>query len=115
MWLIYTMASNEGENRQEGINISRDSPFASLLTKPPISAFLGLRLATITARLATMQAIIRNKNKNLEDIRHWVDELKERGNDIERNMTTTADHIHLINVYKQGLNVTQELLRQAMI
>ena len=99
------MASNEGENRQEGINISRDSPFASLLTKPPISAFLGLRL----------QAIIRNKNKNLEDIRHWVDELKERGNEIERNMTTTADHIHLINVYKQGLNVTQELLRQSMI
>ena len=79
-------------------------------------AFMELQMATITARLATIQALIQQKNTNLAEVMTQVNRLKMQGNELERNMgTSKREYRHLIEVYKQGLKIVEGMLRQSMI
>jgi hypothetical protein len=79
-------------------------------------AFMELKMATITARLATIQALIQQKNTNLAEVMTQVNRLKMQGNELERNMgTSKREYRHLIEVYKQGLKTVEGMLRQSMI
>jgi len=82
----------------------------------PVQSFLELKIAIITARLATIQAHIQQKNTDLAGAMTQINRLKMQGDELERNMgTKKKDYRHLIEVYKQGLKIVQEMLRQAMI
>ena len=82
----------------------------------PVQSFLKLKMAIITARLATIQALIKQKNIDLAEAMTQINMLKTRGDEIERTMGTgKRAYRHLIDVYKTGLNVVQGYLRQAMI
>uniref|UniRef100_A0A6C0EPJ4 Uncharacterized protein n=1 Tax=viral metagenome TaxID=1070528 RepID=A0A6C0EPJ4_9ZZZZ len=82
----------------------------------PVQSFLELRMAIITARLATIQAHIQQKNTDLAGAMTQISRLKMQGDELERNMgTKKKDYRHLIEVYKQGLKIVQEMLREAMI
>jgi hypothetical protein len=82
----------------------------------PVQSFLELRMAIITARLATIQSHIQEKNTDLAGAMTQINRLKMQGDELERKMgTKKKDYKHLIQVYKQGLTIVQALLRQAMI
>ena len=81
-----------------------------------LDKLLKLQMAIITARLATYQALIKQKNIDLAEAMTQINMLKTRGDEIERTMgTSKRAYRHLIDVYKTGLNVVQGYLRQAMI
>jgi len=81
-----------------------------------LDKLLKLQMAIITARLATIQALIKQKNIDLAEAMTQINMLKTRGDEIERTMGTgKRAYRHLIDVYKTGLNVVQGYLRQAMI
>jgi len=85
-------------------------------TMHPVQSFLELRMAIITARLATIQSHIQEKNNDLAGVMTQISRLQMQGDEIERKMgTKKKDYKHLIQVYKQGLTIVQALLRQAMI
>ena len=120
------MASNEekGEeliHRDEGKRPLVAPPNSIILNQNldpnhPVKSFLELKLAIITARLATIQALIKQKNIDLAEAMTQINMLKTRGDEIERTMGTgKRAYRHLIDVYKTGLNVVQGYLRQAMI
>ena len=82
----------------------------------PVQSFLELKMAIITARLATIQSHIQEKNNDLAGVMTQISRLQMQGDEIERTMgTKKKDYKHLIQVYKQGLTIVQALLRQAMI
>ncbi len=82
----------------------------------PVQSFLELKIAIITARLATIQAHIQQKNTDLAGAMTQINRLKMQGDELERTMgTSKKKYRHLIEVYKQGLTIVQALLRQAMI
>jgi hypothetical protein len=82
----------------------------------PVQSFLELKMAIITARLASIQFIIQQKNTDLAGVMTQVNRLKMQGNELERNMgTSKREHRHLIEVYKQGLKMVEGMLRQSMI
>jgi len=82
----------------------------------PVQSFLELKMAIITARLATIQSQIQEKNNDLAGVMTQISRLQMQGDEIERKMgTKKKDYKHLIQVYKQGLTIVQALLRQAMI
>jgi|TARA_R110002074_G_scaffold259367_1_gene431826 regulator of replication initiation timing len=82
----------------------------------PVQSFLELRMAIITARLATIQSHIQEKNNDLEGVMTQISRLQMQGDKIERKMgTKKKDYKNLIQVYKQGLTIVQALLRQAVI
>lgn len=82
----------------------------------PVQSFLELKMATITARLATIQSLIQQKNTDLAGVMTQVNRLKMQANELERNMgTSKREHRHLIEVYKQGLKIVEGMLRQSMI
>ena len=82
----------------------------------PVQSFLELKMAIITARLATIQSHIQEKNNDLAGVMTQISRLQMQGDEIERKMgTKKKDYKHLIQVYKQGLTIVQALLRQAMI
>ena len=85
-------------------------------TTNPVQSFLELKMAIITARLASIQFIIQQKNTDLAGVMTQVNRLKMQGDELEKHMgTKKKDYRHLIEVYKQGLTIVQALLRQAMI
>ena len=85
-------------------------------TTNPVQSFLELKMAIITARLASIQSIIQQKNTDLAGVMTQVNRLKMQGNELERNMgTSKREHRHLIEVYKQGLKMVEGMLRQSMI
>jgi len=68
-------------------------------------------MAIITARLATIQFLIQQKNTNLQEIMIQINRLKIQGNHLERNLgKTTTKSRNLIEVYKQGLKIIEYLL-----
>ena len=82
----------------------------------PVQSFLELRMAIITARLATIQSHIQEKNNDLAGVMTQISRLQMQGDEIERKMgTSKKKYRHLIEVYKQGLKIVQEMLREAMI
>jgi hypothetical protein len=82
----------------------------------PVQSFLELKMAIITARLASMQFIIQQKNTDLAGVMTQVNRLKMQGDELERTMgTSKKKYRHLIEVYKQGLKIVREMLREAMI
>ena len=82
----------------------------------PVQSFLELKMAIITARLATMQSLIQQRNTDLAGVMSQISRLKMQGNELERTMgTKKQEYRHLIEVYKQGLKIVEEFLRQAMI
>ena len=82
----------------------------------PVQSLLELKMAIITARLATIQSQIQEKNNDLAGVMTKISRLQMQGDEIERKMgTKKKDYKHLIQVYKQGLTIVQALLRQAMI
>jgi regulator of replication initiation timing len=82
----------------------------------PVQSFLELRMAIITARLATIHSHIQEKNNDLEGVMTQISRLQMQGDKIERKMgTKKKDYKNLIQVYKQGLTIVQALLRQAVI
>ena len=82
----------------------------------PVQSFLELKMAIITARLATMQSLIQQRNTDLAGVMSQISRLKMQGNELERTMgTSKKKYRHLIEVYKQGLKIVQEMLREAMI
>ena len=82
----------------------------------PVQSFLELKMAIITARLATMQSLIQQRNTELAGVMSQISRLKMQGNELERTMgTSKKKYRHLIEVYKQGLKIVQEMLREAMI
>jgi regulator of replication initiation timing len=82
----------------------------------PVQSFLELRMAIITARLATIQSHIQEKNNDLAGVMTQISRLQMQGDKIERKMgTKKKDYKHLIQIYKQGLTIVQALLRQAII
>jgi len=82
----------------------------------PVQSFLELKMAIITARLATMQSLIQQRNTDLAGVMSQISRLKMQGNELERTMgTSKKNYRHLIEVYKQGLKIVQEMLREAMI
>lgn len=85
-------------------------------TTNPVQYFLELKMAIITARLASIQSIIQQKNTDLAGVMTQVNRLKMQGDELERNMgTSKREYRHLIEVYKQGLTIVREMLREAMI
>lgn len=85
-------------------------------TTNPVQSFLELKMAIITARLASIQSIIQQKNTDLAEVMTQVNRLKMQGDELERNMgTSKREYRHLIEVYKQGLTIVREMLREAMI
>ena len=85
-------------------------------TTNPVQSFLELKMAIITARLASIQSIIQQKNTDLAEVMTQVNRLKMQGDELERNMgTSKLEYRHLIEVYKQGLTIVREMLREAMI
>ena len=73
-------------------------------------------MAIITARLATIQSHIQEKNNDLAGVMTQISRLQMQGDEIERTMgTKKKEYRHLIEVYKQGLKIVQEMLREAMI
>ncbi len=82
----------------------------------PAQSFLELKMAIITARLATIQTHLQQKNTDLAGVMTQINRLKMQGNELERTMgTKKQEYRHLIEVYKQGLKIVEEFLRQAMI
>ena len=82
----------------------------------PVQSFLELKMAIITARLATMQSLIQQRNTDLAGVMSQISRLKMQGNELERTMgTSQKKYRHLIEVYKLGLKIVQEMLREAMI
>jgi len=82
----------------------------------PAQSFLDLKMAIITARLATIQTHLQQKNTDLAGVMTQINRLKMQGNELERTMgTKKQEYRHLIEVYKQGLKIVEEFLRQAMI
>ena len=82
----------------------------------PVQSFLELKIAIITARLATIQAQIQQKNTDLAGVMTQINRLKMQGDELERTMgTSKRKYRHLIEVYKQGLKIVEGMLRQAMI
>jgi len=77
----------------------------------PVQSFLELKMAIITARLASIQSIIQQKNTDLVRVMTQINRLKMQGDELERTMGTR----HLIEVYKQGLKIVREMIREAMI
>ena len=74
-------------------------------------AFMELKMATITARLATIQSLIQQKNTNLAEVMTQVKIYKEKGNELEKTMgTSKKKYRHLIEVYKQGLHIVEGML-----
>lgn len=103
---------NEATQRQQQ-RIYLDTP---LDPTNPVQSFLELRMAIITARLATIQSLIQQKNTDLAGAMTQINRLKMQGDELERTMgTSKKKYRHLIEVYKQGLTIVQALLRQAMI
>ena len=85
-------------------------------TTNPVQSFLELKMAIITARLASIQSIIQQKNTDLAGVMTQVNRLKMQGDELERTMgTSKKKYRHLIEVYKQGLTIVREMLREAMI
>ena len=85
-------------------------------TTNPVQSFLELKMAIITARLASIQSIIQQKNTDLAGVMTQVNRLKMQGDELEKHMgTKKKDYRHLIEVYKQGLTIVREMLREAMI
>jgi len=85
-------------------------------TTNPVQSFLELKMAIITARLASIQSIIQQKNTDLAGVMTQVNRLKMQGDELERNMgTSKREYRHLIEVYKQGLKTVEGMLRQSMI
>ena len=85
-------------------------------TTNPVQSFLELKMAIITARLASIQSIIQQKNTDLAGVMTQVNRLKMQGDELERNMgTSKREYRHSIEVYKQGLTIVREMLREAMI
>jgi len=83
---------------------------------PNANAFLELKMTIITARLATIQALIKQRNIDLADAMTQINHFKEQGHSIESRMGTgKKKYRHLIDVYKTGLSVVEGFLRQAMI
>jgi len=77
---------------------------------------LRLKLATITARLASLNKIIKKKNFNLAGIMTYVNQLKYDASEIERKMGKKRKNCaNLIQSYKSGLVTTQFLLQDAII
>lgn len=82
----------------------------------PVQSFLELKMAIITARLATIQSLIQQRNTDLAGVMSQISRLKMQGNELERTMgTSKKKYRHLIEVYKQGLKIVEGMLRQAMI
>ena len=82
----------------------------------PVQSFLELKMAIITARLATMQSLIQQRNTDLAGVMSQISRLKMQGNELERTMgTSKKKYRHLIEVYKQGLKIVREMIREAMI
>ncbi len=82
----------------------------------PVQSFLELKMAIITARLASIQSIIQQKNTDLVRVMTQINRLKMQGDELERTMgTSKKNHRHLIEVYKQGLKIVREMIREAMI
>lgn len=103
---------NEAIQRQQQ-RIYLDTP---LDPANPVQSFLELRMAIITARLATIQSLIQQKNTDLAGAMTQINRLKMQGDELERTMgTSKKKYRHLIEVYKQGLTIVQALFRQAMI
>ena len=119
------MASKEGKGEGKGGGEGKGplvAPPNSIILNQnldpnhPVKSYLELKMAIITARLATIQALIKQKNIDLAEAMTQINMLKTRGNEIERTMGTgKRAYRHLIDVYKTGLNVVQGFLRQAMI
>ena len=119
------MASKEGKGEGKGGGEGKGplvAPPNSIILNQnldpnhPVKSYLELKMAIITARLATIQALIKQKNIDLAEAMTQINMLKTRGNEIERTMGTgKRAYRHLIDVYKTGLNVVQGYLRQAMI
>ena len=87
-----------------------------LFSNNPVQSFLELKIAIITARLATIQAQIQQKNTDLAGAMTQINRLKMQGDELERTMgTSKKKYRHLIEVYKQGLKIVEGMLRQAMI
>jgi len=78
---------------------------------------LRLKLATITARLASLNKIIKKKNFNLAEIMTYLTQLKHDASEIEKKMGTKRKKKceNLIQSYKSGLVTTQFLLQDAII
>ena len=82
----------------------------------PVQSFLELKMAIITARLATIQSLIQQRNTDLAGVMSQISRLKMQGNELERTMgTSKKKYRHLIEVYKQGLKIVREMIREAMI
>ena len=119
------MASKEVKGEEKGVGEGKRplvAPPNSIILNQnldpnhPVKSFLELKLAIITARLATIQALIKQKNIDLAEAMTQINMLKTRGDEIENTMGTgKRAYRHLIDVYKTGLNVVQGYLRQAMI
>ena len=58
-------------------------------TTNPVQSFLELKMAIITARLASIQSIIQQKNTDLAGVMTQVNRLKMQGDELERNMGTS--------------------------
>ena len=105
---------NIAQQRQEQ-RIPKRLPFP-LDPNQPVQSFLELKMAIITARLASIQSIIQQKNTDLVRVMTQINRLKMQGDELERTMgTSKKNHRHLIEVYKQGLKIVREMIREAMI
>ncbi len=108
------MASKEVKGEEKGVGEGK-RPIIDI-ENMDLDKLLKLQMAIITARLATIQALIKQKNIDLAEAMTQINMLKTRGDEIERTMGTgKRAYRHLIDVYKTGLNVVQGYLRQAMI
>ena len=108
------MASKEVKGEEKGVGEGK-RPIIDI-ENMDLDKLLKLQMAIITARLATIQALIKQKNIDLAEAMTQINMLKTRGDEIERTMgTSKRAYRHLIDVYKTGLNVVQGYLRQAMI
>lgn len=104
---------NEAQQRQQQRIPLINGP---LNTNHPVQSFLELKIAIITARLATIQSLIQQKNTDLAGVMTQINRLKMQGNELERTMgTSKREYRHLIEVYKQGLKIVEGMLRQALI
>ena len=59
---------------------------------------------------------IQQKNTDLAGAMTQINRLKMQGDELEKHMgTKKKDYRHLIEVYKQGLKIVREMIREAMI
>jgi len=81
-----------------------------------VNSFQKLKLTIITARLATLQSLIEQKNTDLDGVMEQINRLKATGDKLTGTMgTSKRKYVQLIGVYKQGLKIVQEMLRDALI